>query len=58
VLKTAPAKLMVLTILDERGLGPEWRKAMRSPQLGALLERCGGARQVLAAALAAIRRGR
>jgi hypothetical protein len=49
---------MVLTILDERGLGPEWRKCMRSPQLGALLERCGGARQVLAAALAAIRRGR
>jgi hypothetical protein len=29
---------------------------MRAPQLGDLLEHCGGAKQVLAAALAACRR--
>jgi hypothetical protein len=38
--------------------GPEWRKVMRASQLGDLLEHCGGDKQVLAAALAAVRRGR
>jgi hypothetical protein len=48
--------LAVLAVLDERHCGPEWRKVMRVPQLGDLLEHCGGAKQVLTAALAAIRR--
>jgi hypothetical protein len=55
-----PSELMlaVLAVLDERHCGPEWRKVMRASQLGDLLEHCGGAKQVLAAALAAVRRGR
>jgi hypothetical protein len=33
--------LAVLAVLDERHCGPEWRKVMRTPQLGDLLEHCG-----------------
>jgi hypothetical protein len=43
---------------DQHNVGPEFRKAMRNPQLGACLDHCGGARKVLAAALEAVRRSR
>jgi hypothetical protein len=46
---------MILAIFDERNLGPEFRKLMHA-QLGDCLEVAGGARAVLQAALAAIRR--
>jgi hypothetical protein len=51
-------QLTILAELDRRGLGPEFRMIMRDPQFGDLLDLCGGAKQVLAAALAAIRRDR
>jgi hypothetical protein len=50
--------LAVLAELDRRGLGPEFRTIMRGAQLGDILDLCGGAPAVLAAALAAIRRRR
>jgi hypothetical protein len=50
--------LAVLAVLDQHNVGPEFRKAMRNPQLGACLDHCGGARKVLAAALEAVRRSR
>jgi hypothetical protein len=53
----AELQLMILTILDQRGLGPEWRRCMRKPQIGDLLDlAAGGAREVLMTALAALRR--
>jgi hypothetical protein len=48
--------LAVLAVLDQRGLGPEFRKAMREPQIGDMLDLAGGPRKVLAQALAACRR--
>jgi hypothetical protein len=50
-------QLMILAVLDQHNVGPEFRKVMHG-EFGDLLERCGGAREVLATALAAIRRGR
>ena len=49
-------KLMILAVLERHGMGPEWRRSVRGGQLGAMLDQCGGARQVLAEALAAVRR--
>jgi hypothetical protein len=46
-------KLMILAMLERHGMGPEWRRCMRGAQLGGMLDLCGGARQVLAEALAA-----
>jgi hypothetical protein len=46
-------KLMILAMLERHGMGPEWRRCMRGTQLGGMLDLCGGARQVLAEALAA-----
>jgi hypothetical protein len=48
-------KLMILAVLERHGMGPEWRRSMRGAQLGGMLDLCGGARQVLAEALAAVR---
>jgi hypothetical protein len=49
-------KLMILAVLERHGMGPEWRRSMRGAQIGDMLDLCGGARQVLAEALAAVRR--
>ena len=49
-------KLTILAVLERHGMGPEWRRSVRGGQLGAMLDQCGGARQVLAEALAAVRR--
>jgi hypothetical protein len=49
--------LTVLAVLDQHHVGPEFRKVMHG-EFGDLLDRCGGARQVLEMALAAIRRSR
>jgi hypothetical protein len=49
-------KLMILAVLERHGMGPEWRRSMRGAQMGGMLDLCGGARQVLAEALAAGRR--
>jgi hypothetical protein len=46
--------LAVLAVLDAHRLGPEFRKRMHT-QLGACLEASGGARKVLAEAIAIIR---
>jgi hypothetical protein len=52
-------KLAILAELDRRGHGPEFRKAMRHPQLGDLIDcAAGGARELLLTALATIRRGK
>ena len=51
----AELQLTVLTILDQRGAGPEFRRLMHA-QLGDCLDAAGGAKAVLQAALAAIRR--
>jgi hypothetical protein len=48
-------ELMILAVLERHGMGPEWRRCMRGAQLGDMLDLCGGARQVLAEALAAVR---
>ena len=49
-------KLMILAVLERHGMGPEWRRSMRGAQIGGMLDLCGGVRQVLAKALAAVRR--
>ena len=48
-------KLTILAVLERHGMGPEWRRSVRGGQIGAMLDQCGGARQVLADALAAVR---
>ena len=48
-------KLIILAVLERHGMGPEWRRSMRGAQIGDMLNLCGGARQVLAEALAAVR---
>ena len=48
-------RLMILAALERHGMGPEWRRSMRGAQIGDMLNLCGGARQVLAEALAAVR---
>jgi hypothetical protein len=52
-----PSELMlaVLTVFDQHHVGPEFRQGIHG-EFGDLLERCGGTRQVLAAALAVCRR--
>ena len=47
-------KLIILAVLERHGMGPEWRRSMRGAQIGDMLNLCGGARQVLAEALAAV----
>ena len=49
-------RLMILAVLERHGMGPEWRRCMRGAQIGDMLDLCGGARQVLAEALAAVQR--
>ena len=41
--------------LERHGMGPEWRREYARPQIGDMLDLCGGARLVLAEALAAVR---
>jgi hypothetical protein len=49
-------QLMIRAILDQRGVGPEFRKAMRQPQLAELIDAARTTpRAVLQAALAALR---
>jgi hypothetical protein len=36
-------QLTILAVLDQRGVGPEFRQCMRGVQLGDILELCGGA---------------
>jgi hypothetical protein len=50
--------LPVLTVLDERGLGPEFRQCINGAQLGDLLDDCGGAEEVLAEAIRRLRQFR
>jgi hypothetical protein len=45
-------QLMILAVLDHHNVGPEFRRVMPG-EFGDLLDRCGGARQVLEMALAA-----
>jgi hypothetical protein len=55
----AELQIAILTILDQRGLGPEWRRSMRKPQLGELIDAARTTpRAVLQAALAALRHSR
>jgi hypothetical protein len=53
-----PSELMlaILVELERHGMGPEFRRVMHS-EFGDLLDLCGGPRAVLAAAIAACRRG-
>lgn len=46
---------MILAVRERHGTGPEWRRSVRGGQIGAMLDQGGGARQVLAEALAAVR---
>jgi hypothetical protein len=46
--------LVLAGSLDHHNVGPEFRRVMHG-EFGDLLDRCGGARQVLEMALAAIR---
>jgi hypothetical protein len=45
-------QLMILAVLDRRGIGPEFRKIMHA-QFGAAIDAAGGAGAVLQAALGA-----
>jgi hypothetical protein len=47
-------KLAILCVLDAHHCGPEFRKQMHG-QFGAYLDQAGGAKQVLALALTALR---
>jgi hypothetical protein len=52
-------QLVILAILDERGLGPEfWQCLNGGAQIGALLDHCGGAREVLHEAIRRLRQFR
>jgi hypothetical protein len=50
-------RLEVLAILDERHIGPEFRRAMKA-QFGAAIDAAGGAPEVLREAISRIREGR
>jgi len=53
----AELQIAILTVFDAHHVGPEFRRIMHG-EFGDLLEQCGGPRQVLQTALAAIRRGK